>query len=148
MNYLIREESEKPMKKTENKPILDEDNDYLSQLEEWAAGSDKQQVPELLMASLAYPGLFDDDLINQLLERLYEVEKQPRIWLQYAYSIFAVYKKAKNDTIKLKFLSYIYSYNERIEICWQKNCNPVIKGAGVFFRKELPIEILKLGIEN
>jgi hypothetical protein len=136
------------MKTIENKPISEEDKEYLRQLEEWAAGSDEQQVPELLMASLAYPGLFDDDLINQLLERLYEVEKQPRIWLQYAYSILSVYKKAENDTIKLKFLSYIYSYNERIEICWQKNCNPVIKGAGLFFRKELPSEIKKLHVGN
>jgi hypothetical protein len=136
------------MKTTENKPISEEDKEYLRQLEEWAAGSDEQQVPELLMASLAYPGLFDDDLINQLLERLYEVEKQPRIWLQYAYSILSVYKKANNDTIKLKFLSYIYSYNERVEICWQKNCNPIIKGAGLFFRKELPSEIRKLRVGN
>lgn len=136
------------MKTTDTKSVSDEDKEYLGQLEEWAAGSDKQQVPELLMASVAYPGLFDDDLINRLLERLYEVEKQPRMWLQHAYSILSVYKKAKNDTIKLKFLSYIYSYNERIEICWQKNCNPVIKGAGLFFRKELPSEIKKLRVEK
>ena len=127
---------------------LEEDIEYLKQLQEWAAGSNEHYVPELLTASLSYSGSFEDDLINQLMKRLYDVEKQPRIWLQYAHSILPVYKKAKNDTIKLKFLSYIYSFNERIEISWKTNCNPVIKGVGKLFRKELPGEIAKLRVEN
>lgn len=136
------------MKDSGTKPTLKEDKEHLRQLQEWAAGSDKQYVPELRLASLYYSGLFDDDLINQLLERLYQVEHQPRIWLQYAHSIVPVYKKAKNDSIKIKFLSYIYNFNEKIEISWKTNCNPVIKGAGVFFRENLPIEIKKLRMKD
>lgn len=132
------------MENSGTKSTLSEDREHLRQLQEWAAGSDNQYVPELLIASSSYSGLFDDDLINQLLERLYQVENQPRIWLQYAHSILPVYKKAKNDRYKIKFLSYIYHFNEKIQISWQTNCNPVIKGTGLFFRENLPLEIEKL----
>lgn len=136
------------MKIDGTKPTFNEDKEHLKQLQEWAAGSDSQYVPELLIASSSYSGLFDDDLVNQLLERLYKVENQPRIWLQYAHSILPVYKKTKNDSIKIKFLSYIYEFNEKIQVSWQTNCNPVIKGTGLFFRENLPLEIEKLRRED
>ena len=85
------------MENSGTKSTLSEDREHLRQLQEWAAGSDNQYVPELLIASSSYSGLFDDYLINQLLERLYQVENQPRIWLQYEHSILPVYKKSKND---------------------------------------------------
>lgn len=121
---------------------------YLLQLEEWAAGSDEQYVPELLTASTSYFGEFDDNLINKLLTRLHEVEDRPRIWLQYAHSILPVYKKAKNNDIKLKLLTYIYNHNEKIAISWQTNCNPVIKGTGIYFQQELPSLIKMLEKEG
>ena len=122
--------------------------ELLTQLKEWAAGGEDQLVPELLVASTNYSGIIEDDLIYQLLERLYEVENKPRIWLQFAFSILSVYKKASNYEIKLKFLSYIYNFNEKIAISWKTNCNPTIKGAGNFFRAELPAEIKKLKKNN
>lgn len=121
-----------------------ENEELLTQLKEWAAGGQNQLVPELLVASTDYVGVIEDELIEQLMARLREVEHRPRIWLQYAFSILPVYKKAANDAIKLKFLCYIYEHNEKIAISWQTNCNPTIKAAGKTFRAELPAEIAKL----
>lgn len=121
-----------------------QDREYLKNLKEWAAGREDLYVPELIMASTFYSGEFEDELIEQLMTRLYEVEKRPRIWLQYAHSILPVYKKAKNNEIKLKLLNYIYNHNEKIAISWQTNCNPVIKGTGRYFHEELPSEIERL----
>ncbi|MDL2327216.1 hypothetical protein LJC64_00945 [Ruminococcaceae bacterium OttesenSCG-928-A11] len=121
-----------------------QNEELLTQLKEWAAGGQDQHVPELLEAAEDYVGIIEDDLIDQLMARLREVEHRPRIWLQYAFSILPVYKKASNDAIKLKFLSYIYEHNEKIAISWKTNCNPTIKAAGNTFRAELPAEIAKL----
>lgn len=127
-----------------------DNQELLSILENWAAGGKDQLVPELLVAATDYTGVIEDALIERMLGRLYEVEGKPRIWLQFAHAILPVHKKADNDGIKLKFLSYIYEHNEKICICWQTNCNPVIKGAGNAFRAELPaqIEALRQKIEQ
>lgn len=115
--------------------------EHLKNLKEWADGNNNLYVPEILAASTHYSGTIDDNLINRLLDRLYEVEKQPRIWLQYAHSLLPIYKKVGNNASKLKFLEYIYRHNEEIAVCWQTNCNPVIKETGTFFRAELPEKI-------
>lgn len=121
-----------------------QDEELLQCLKDWAAGGQDQLVSELLVATTDYSGTIEDELIEKMLERLYEVEGRPRIWLQYAFSILPVYKKATNDEIKLKFLCYIYDHNEKIAISWKTNCNPIIKGAGKSFQAELPAEIEKL----
>lgn len=104
--------------------IADEvrNEELLTYLKDWAAGGvDQILVPELLEASTEYSGVIEDELVSQLLERLQKWEGRPRMWLQYAFSIFAVYKKAGSTETKLKFLTYIYDYNEKIAISWQKN---------------------------
>lgn len=133
-----------PMNHTAMGSDITQNEELFTQLKEWAAGGQDQMVPELLVASSDYVGVIEDDLINQLMSRLQEVEHQPRIWIQYAFSIFPVHEKATNDEMKLKFLSYIYEHNEKIAISWKTNCNPTIKAAGKAFSAELPAEIQKL----